>query len=788
MKNIKLNSFKRYLDDNYKLEKNKNMNLNRWLGKDDSIKKIMIITNLLFFLVINYIANFFNNIPQIFEAIRNGESTKKYTSLINCLFYHGKFWLGILILTLLFIVIFDLFLWYKFKVSYSEDYFNIGQKGDARWTTIDEIKEQYKEIPDRGNDTYPGKPGTIVAHFDKKIYMDTNLGNNLILGITRSGKNEMYVYKTIDVYSRAEQKHSMVIYDIKMENYKASKETLIKRGYDVYLLNLDNPLYSMGYNPLSIIISMYKNNERSTAYAMARSFAYSIFHASEDGKSEAIWANTATDLFAALIIAVITDLLKLDEDLNEVRIQAYAAKVNRYKNMIDSERQKCDRKLGKDIKDGLDPIEDYKLPGLPENYPYKNATKHENEINIYNIIILFTELVREKNPLNPALSKLDEYFNKRDRMDLAKLKYATIESAGDRTKGSIYTNMLSNLGVFIDENIAKMTAESTLDLEEIGFGDRPVAVFLGIPDYDKSTHFIASTFVRQVYFVNTKRATNSKSQACRFPIRFICDEFGNTPPVEAMDEIITACNGRNIGFDLYVQSYAQIYKLYGDDAQTIIDNCANEIYIKSGDPETLEKISKMLGNLTYIDVQRTGEKLSMGKTYMETPSEKPLMTVDHLKDLLEGECIVIRKLKRKDNEGNDVVPRPIFNSVNTNTQFLYRYQYLTDTFPNPKEIELMEINEESRLHINLKERLINKNEIFNGIDEQIDLKTEHTLFKECPNFYMVDEILRSFLGQDYMRILGIQPNYTWSRVLEIIEDSNLLKDTVKIGIRSAMSS
>lgn len=35
---------------------------------------------------------------------------------------------------------------------------------------------------------------------------------------------------------------------------------------------------------------------------------------------------------------------------------------------------------------------------------------------------------------------------------------------------------------------------------EAGYG------FLGIPDYDKSNHFIASTFIRQVYYVNVQSA------------------------------------------------------------------------------------------------------------------------------------------------------------------------------------------------------------------------------------------------------------------------------------------
>lgn len=56
-----------------------------------------------------------------------------------------------------------------------------------------------------------------------------------------------------------EKKTSMVITDPKMELYKCSKETLEKRGYIVHLLNLDDPLHSMGFNPLEQIKEEYIN-------------------------------------------------------------------------------------------------------------------------------------------------------------------------------------------------------------------------------------------------------------------------------------------------------------------------------------------------------------------------------------------------------------------------------------------------------------------------------------------------------------------------------------------------
>lgn len=771
--------------ENLKPNKEKNMNLNRILGKSKYIAVILGVIDVFMLWVLTYLANVVANIPKMMEMANLGLDSSSYLSLEYCLVYVGPYKMTIYSLFFVFIGLLDAKFYYKMKVSYSEDYFNIGQKGMARWTTKEEIKQQYKEIPECGKnskETYAGDPGTIVAHFDKHIYIDTAISNTLIVGITRSGKGEMYVYKTIDVYSRAEKKHSLIVCDPKLENYKSSYQTLIDRGYEVHLLNFDNPLFSMGYNPLSMIIELYKNDEKAASFAMARSLAYSIFHANSESNTEPIWKNTATDLFTALIIAVMSDLLVLDRIENEERNRYYLDKTAGYEKLDEKEQELCRNRIKKDIENGYDPILDKGLKGIPSEYVFERCTEHEKQITIYNIILFFSEMVRKKVDEQSFRTALDDYFSSRDKMDFAKLKYATIESASQKTKGSVYTNMLSYLGVFIDENIAKMTAESSINLADIGFGEKPIAIFLGIPDYDKSTHFIASIFIRQVYFILAKKATNTPSQKCKIPVRFICDEFGNMPEIEAIDELVTVGNGRNIGFDFYVQSYTQLFKLYGDNAQTIIDNCANEIYVRSGDPETIEKLSKKLGNTTYIDVQRTGEKLSLKKNYVEIPTDKPLMSTEKLELLLEGECIVTRKLKRKNLKGEDILPTPIFNSVENGMRFLYRYEYLTKTFPNPGEIDLKKVNPESREHIDLRERVINVEELAYGIDKVIGINPKITMLKDSSYYQEISNILQNTLGENWKDDLGIQPNMFLYDVVSIITETKLISDTVKNSI------
>lgn len=166
---------------------------------------------------------------------------------------------------------------YQIRTSHSEKNFNTNQKGSARWTTNREIKEQYRGIPDR-DETFPGAGGTIISRIGKTLYIDDALTNNLIIGITRSGKGEMFVIPSIDVYSRAEEKTSMVITDPKMELYKTSKKTLEERGYLVYLLNLDDPLHSMGFNPLEQIKEEYLKKNYAEAELLAQAFSFSIFN------------------------------------------------------------------------------------------------------------------------------------------------------------------------------------------------------------------------------------------------------------------------------------------------------------------------------------------------------------------------------------------------------------------------------------------------------------------------------------------------------------------------------
>lgn len=694
------------------------MRIERFLSKNQVIAAIIVFIDLFLFAVINYFLNIFNNIP---DWVRDLDHPLKYLGLGNCLpdwnfvSSYTSTYLVIFIGYVIACVVIDIMFAMKMKIAFDEKGVNLNQKGDQRFAYNEEIKQQYKEIDDRDT-PFSGMGGMIISRMENKLYIDPTPTNNLLIGITRAGKDQMYVIPSLDVYSRAEIKMSMAVNDPKLEGYKSSKKTLEKRGYDVYLLNFANPLHSMGYNPLDMIKEAWLSGDIPGAELLAQTYAFTIFNPDKPQCNDKFWDSADASVLNALIIAHIEDMVKADELVNEQNMIIHKEKQTAYKKLSDEKRQEADSIFYQAIGEGKSIYRDTAIKYIPENFEFVPTDENIRNLNMNTIIYTFTELVRIKDENNADITALDLYFSRRPGLNRAKLRYAGAEVAGDRTKGSIFATMLEKLLVFTSENVAKMTAESSFKLDDIGYGEKPIAVFMSVPDYDKSIHFLSTVFVRQLNFVLSKRATNSKTGRVPRHVKFILNEAGNMPAIENMEGQITVSLGRNMSYDIYIQDYQQLYDHYDNNAKTIINNCGNQIYIMANNSDTAKEFSKDLGNETIIETQRSGERLSIHKHFVEHPSEKPLLNENQLMELKLGETVVRRTMKRTDLDGSKIRPRPIFNSIESGKSLLFSYEYLTDTFPNPDTIDPMELINEDRSHINLEERLWDPMMSFNLIE------------------------------------------------------------------------
>ncbi|MGB6406138.1 MAG: TraG/TraD/VirD4 family protein, partial [Planococcus donghaensis] len=147
--------------------------------------------------------------------------------------------------------------------------------------------------------------------------------------------------------------------------------------------------------------------------------------------------------------------------------------------------------------------------------------------------------------------------------------------------------------------------------------------------------------------------------------------------------------GRNIRFNIVIQAYSQLEKLYGDDWKTIDGNTNNTFYILTDDHTTAEMISKKIGEKTQVVKSRSGETLSLGKSKTENVEARPLLNADELMRLKEGEMIVIRTIKRQDKDRKRIKQFPIFNTDNTSMK--YRWEYLSEYYDTSNSINDIDI-------------------------------------------------------------------------------------------------
>jgi len=608
---------------------------------------------------------------------------------------------------------------YKVRVSFGN--LNIGQKGTSRWTTREELDEQFIKI-DEKETSFPGMGGIPIARDGDKLFIDNTNVNNLIIGGTRSGKGQTTIEPMAEIISRAENKCSMVITDPKMELANKMIPVLRARGYETHILNLIDPEYSMGYNPLTLITQEYKDGNEDTAQQLAASLGYNVF-ANNEGDKDRYFTDQARNVFVAAVMADIKDNIELDREQNKrwkhehdknelLREREY------YRNLYGDEyvtyllKKAIDQIISKegDISDigilvelqyqaeskVLDPeiniqdITESDIEKSRHNFKYKKSnfkkkrfypsTENEKKINIYSIIKMCNYLVSQ--PRGQNRTALDEYFDGRPEDDFSRIMYGSVITASENTKGTIMSVFRGGVSIFGYDSIAKMTSESTMDFMDVGFGEKPVAVFIALPDYDSSNWFIATVFINQMYFILAKLATSMPGGKLLRRVMFILDEFGNLPALDNFENIITVCLGRNMTFTLAVQALSQVNVKYRESADTITGNCGNWIYIMTSDTDTADEISKKLGPETITTVNRTGKKLSISKELTEMSDEKPLLTAAELMLLEMGETIVIRPMYREakgTKEKVAVKAHPIANMGEYRMK--YAYQFLGDVFP-----------------------------------------------------------------------------------------------------------
>ena len=623
-----------------------------------------------------------------------------------------------------------------------------GQHGDNRWATIDEIRQQYKEVPNmipkvkdtydpKKDYTYTGLGGIPISHFKGNYYVCNVFVNSLILGTSRSGKGETTVFPQIDILSRGEEQPSMVVNDPKGELYRGSKSALEKRGYRVFVLNVQKPLKSMSFNPLQLAIDAWTLGDKEEAAKRLNTFISTLFAQGAAGDN-AFFYDGAKAAINALALVLMEKYLPNEPDkvtMYNVNKMLMELGSKNWKDADGVEKNALDEYMenlpashpAKDeygqtsfaggntrgsilstAKSGLaifsnelfgkltsENSVDMRDVGFPKNLKFRLPDTLDDDGKVIfsyeakTVTITFKPGPKSKNKRKPK-----EFHAEVERFGIVALDYKCDLESGDLLEISCKEDSFRQARFKItlpDENSVYDTKATLtpLDANEPGgeasevpmpllfsgvpilkYSDKPVAVFMIIPDYDPSNHILATIYVNQLY--TELAAACGEEGKCHRPVDFIFDEFGNMPAIDNLDGILTVCLGRQMRFNLYVQSYSQIESRYPGGYKAIKENCQNHIYIMSGDSDTHKAISEAVGNNTVISTNLSGKHVDSDPNYSRSGTGQPLILKERLATLIEGETVVIR-IHRQDKDRQKIRSYPIFNTKATNMPFRWQH-------------------------------------------------------------------------------------------------------------------
>ncbi len=434
--------------------------------------------------------------------------------------------------------------------------------------------------------------------------------HTLIIGTTSSGKSTQYIIPTIQLLSMTAAKPSFVVTDPKGELYRDNVEKLKKEGYEILVLDLDDPYASSKWNPLTYA---YRTYHRS----LNINREVKIHSAGEDPRLKKLimdsnfdWHTTNWYEFNRTAYA---DRNNLDRDLRVVRdklqtaafteIQDVVTAVAPIVNTNDANWETVAQKLIQSVI--LAMLEDSTDPDLGLT---------EDKFNFYNVykICNFTDTGGRD-----TFATLKKYlFEYRDKFSkVRELANSALNNAETTSKN--YMGFVSNKTiVFSDEGISFMTSTNEIDFNSID--EKPTAIFVRIPDQLEVRHPLGSLFVTQMYKRLVEKA-NSLGGSLKRHVYFELDEFGNMPKFNNLGTTLAVARSRGIFYQLVIQSYAQLNAKYGDqEAQIIKNNCPISVYVGSDDHNTNEEFSKILGNKT---IEMTNVNTSKGPDGKENKSE-----------------------------------------------------------------------------------------------------------------------------------------------------------------------
>ena len=135
-----------------------------------------------------------------------------------------------------------------------------------------------------------------------------------------------------------------------------------------------------------------------------------------------------------------------------------------------------------------------------------------------------------------------------------------------------------------------------MDLASLG--ERKRAIFICTPVNDTSFNYLVSMMYMQAFQQLYDRAEQKYGGRLPHHVRFIMDEFYNTPPPDRFDNVLSTCRSYNLSCAVILQDIGQIKTMFEKEWESLIAQCDQFLYLGGNDTATYKYVSERLGKET----------------------------------------------------------------------------------------------------------------------------------------------------------------------------------------------
>ena len=443
----------------------------------------------------------------------------------------------------------------------------------------------------------------LTSSGDYYFHRTSNV-HSIVVGTTGTGKTKFMLIPTVLMMAKSSNKPSMIVIDIKGEIIEKTYNTLNENGYDIHIVDFRRPEVSEKYNPLGIIIDYYDRYMEDPIKNVEAQYHYDkeINHLAElicpsDKSADAFWATAGQGIFKAIVYGMLEDYEK-DKSLPE-----------------------------------------YERTFTKEKFTFSTIAEINRKGNAQFFNYWFTR------PLNSKARKLAQ----------SQILSNYERGVPNKTLLSILSTYTTAFDKFVDTASIDLTIKSDFDACDIK--RKATALFLLLPDEDRSKYPLASLIINQAYSLLVLESQKTGFKNTR-DVHLILDEFANLPRISEIDNWLSVGRERKLFFSIFIQAVSQLEDKYGKDfAKTIIQNCNMKIILGLGEPGSIDYFKHFFGTYTIVSTSSSqGERDNSGSSNRSF-NKADLITSSQFMNMKPGE-IYFLELKQHPGHTNIL---PIFD-------------------------------------------------------------------------------------------------------------------------------